>query len=168
MGRNAANDREAAAARARKETFLRALRGEYGTTPKSVAAAAKQAGVERSTVRKWNQDDPVFKEAYDDAFEDGTDIIEDAAIGRAVNGVSTPVYQGGIHVGDKQVYSDGLMQMVLAGRRPERYRTGFEVNTNVNTNNLNAALIDDAQLARAFALLIAQNERKQLNGKDHS
>ena len=75
-----------------------------------------------------------------------------------MQGVQEPVYQGGELVGHKQVYSDRLMELMLQGRRPERF-TKNQVAVQVNNNKVEA---DDAQLARALALLMAEAKSKQL------
>lgn len=61
----------------------------------TVSEAAKGAGVGRRTVYSRLESDEAFKKAYDDAIEQGTDVIEGEATRRAVHGVDEPViYQG--------------------------------------------------------------------------
>jgi Homeodomain-like domain len=79
-------------------------------------------GINRVTVYRWRQNDPSFAQAYSDAMEVGTDLIEEEARRRAVDGYDRPVFQGGTLVGVVRVYSDQLAAMLLRGRRPQIYR----------------------------------------------
>lgn len=88
----------------------------------SVKAAAAAAGVDRTTALRWKNEDPEFRKAWEDAVEAGADVLEDEAFRRARDGVQKPVYQGGELVGHVQEYSDTLMQLLLRGRRPGRYK----------------------------------------------
>jgi hypothetical protein len=55
--------------------------------------------------------------------------MEDEARRRAVEGFLRPVYQGGKHVGDEQVYSDRLMEFLLRARRPTVYRNSVNLSS---------------------------------------
>jgi Homeodomain-like domain len=88
----------------------------------TLAHVRKVLGINRVTVYRWRQVDPSFAVAYTDAMEAGTDLIEDEARRRAVDGYDRPVFQGGKLVGVVRVYSDELAAMLLRGRRPEIYR----------------------------------------------
>jgi hypothetical protein len=57
-------------------------------------------------------------------MEAGTDLIEQEAWRRAVDGYDRPVFQDGELVGLVRAYSDVLLMMLLRGRRPEAYREG--------------------------------------------
>lgn len=158
---------EIAAKRKRQAVFLEALAGKPGSPPQSIARSCRAAGISRSTFKAWRADDQEFADLFEDAFEAGSDELEDVATDRAVHGVTHDVYgrdKDGdpMVVGQKTVYSDTLMQFILTGRRPARYRQG----TDINVMNVNAVSgpADDAQLARALALLVEQAKRKQLNG----
>ena len=87
--------------------FLNALRS--GLT---VTRACIEAEVAFSTVHSWRTHDPEFKAKWDEAMEQGTCRLEDAAVDRAVAG------------------SDRLLIFLLKGRRPEKYRRAPEVNIN--------------------------------------
>jgi len=86
----------------------------------TVGYAADKANISRQTLLEWRKDQN-FNARVEQAIERGTDVIEDEARRRAVDGVSKPVYQGGECVGHVQEYSDALMQMILGGRR-NKYR----------------------------------------------
>jgi hypothetical protein len=87
-----------------KERFLAAL-PKVGT----VMAAARAAGVGRSTVYGWRDEDPDFAAAMDEADEAATQELERVAIARAKR------------------KSDPLMALLLKAKRPEVYRERSEV-----------------------------------------
>jgi len=143
----------------RQTKFIQLVRGVPGQIlPVSIRVACDEVNISRQTYRHWKTRDADFIEIWEDAFADGTDLIEDEATRRAVNGVSEPVYQGGELVGHKQVYSDRLMELILMGRRPERYSKNPQLAVQVNNNIVEAS---DEQLARALALLMAETRAKQ-------
>ena len=65
----------------------------------TLAHVKKVLGINRVTMYRWRQDDPSFAQAYSDAMEAGTDLIEQEARRRAVEGYDRPVYQRGRMVG---------------------------------------------------------------------
>jgi hypothetical protein len=97
-----------------KERFIKAL-----SSGKSPTYAAEQAEVSRSMAYIWRAEDPEFAKAWKNAAAEGIDRIEDEAHRRAVEGVARPVFQGGQKVGEITDYSDGLMTLLLRGRRPD-------------------------------------------------
>lgn len=102
---------------ARERRFLAALRRGV-----SAGAAATEAGISRSTAQDWRADDPDFAARWEDAYEEGTDALEDEARRRAFTGVDTPVFYGGARVGEVRKFSDALLMFLLRNRRPEVYR----------------------------------------------
>lgn len=86
----------------RKGKFLTAL-----AAGSSVAAAASAAGIGRSSAYRW-RDDPAFADPWDNAEEEGVDLLEDAARVRALS----PDMPG----------STATLLFLLRHRRPERYR----------------------------------------------
>lgn len=96
-----------------KARFLSAL-----TQSGVVTDAARGAGVSRDLLYTWRQRDPKFAAAWEDAWEAGTDRMEAEAIRRAVEGVEEPIFQGGVEVGKRRIYSDGLLKFLLQCRRP--------------------------------------------------
>lgn len=88
-----------------------------------IGNACRAVGVSRSTVAKYREEDPAFAEAFADAMEAGVDWLETAAIERAVNGVTEPVFYKGEIVGEIQRYSDSLLSMLLTRKRyPEKIK----------------------------------------------
>jgi hypothetical protein len=99
-----------------KDRLLEGLRQGW-----SIARSASYAGVSRIVAVKWRHDDPDFAAAWFDAVEAGTDLLEDEARDRAVNGYAEPVFFQGELVGERRVVSDQLMALMLKGRRPSVY-----------------------------------------------
>ena len=83
-----------------KERALRAI-----AQGKSVAAAAKAARMSRATLWGLRTKDPEFAARYAEAFEAGTDLLEDSAAAQAKAG------------------QPRLMELLLKARRPHLYRT---------------------------------------------
>lgn len=96
----------------------------------SITGAANVAGIGRRTAYQWRDADPVFSEAWDDAIEAGTDILEDEAHRRAHRGVTRETSIGS---GPRQKfveiteYSDTLAIFLLKARRPDKYRDNVKV-----------------------------------------
>jgi hypothetical protein len=88
----------------------------------TLAHVREVLGINRVTVFRWRQVDPSFAQAYSHAMEAGTDVIEQEARRRAVEGYDRPVFQSGKLAGFERVYSDMLAALLLRGRRPEIYR----------------------------------------------
>lgn len=147
----------AAESAANREQFLQFVAGTHPNAdhPMSLAGAARAIDVHPHTVRRWRKDYPDFEEALQAAMDDGTDLLEDEAMRRAMRGVSEPVYQGGDLVGHKQVYSDTLMQAMLGGRRPEK----FGKNTNIIANQQNNIEAPPTrELAKALMLVMEEQK----------
>lgn len=94
------------------DAFLAAL-AECGI----LSQAAEAAGVDRATVWRRRQDDAEFARACDEAIDMAADKLEAEARRRALEGVEEPVYQQGVLIGTKTVYSDSLLALLLKGRR---------------------------------------------------
>jgi AcrR family transcriptional regulator len=145
-------------------------------TGATVSEAASAAGVSRVTIYRYLQSDAEFKAAFDDAEEQGTDVIEAEATRRAVHGVDEPViYQGtptliGYDSADKpcdtkdprcvrcefftiRKPSDTLAIFLLKGRRPQKFRERFELTGKdggpIKTEEKKVHSIDDLHSALA-------------------
>lgn len=88
----------------------------------SITAAAAKAGMSRRGCYDWRDNDAAFAQAWEDAYEEGSDRLEDEAMRRARDGTLKPVYQQGKMVGKVREYSDHLMNTMLKARRPERFK----------------------------------------------
>lgn len=99
-----------------KPRFLEHLRGCA-----NVSRSAREAGVSRKTVYKERDNSETFREAWDDAIEEGLDYLEEEARRRAFEGTLKPVFYKGDEVGYVREFSDTLTIFLLKGRRPEIY-----------------------------------------------
>lgn len=93
----------------------------------NVTTAAKAAGVNRSFAYEAKHKDPAFAMQWQEAWDSAIDLLEQEAWRRAVQGVRKPVFQGGARVGWIREYSDALLQQLLKGHLPARYRERVQV-----------------------------------------
>ena len=101
----------------KEDVFLQSL-----SEGMSVSASCQKASVPRRTVYEWRDRSESFKAAWEAAVEEGTDLLEDEARRRAVQGTEKPVFYQGIQCGSIREYSDTLLIFTLKARRPTKYR----------------------------------------------
>lgn len=164
MGKNTANQRAHEKSLVVRAELLDLIRGNPARKqpPLSVRAACDALGISRRTPITWCQQDPAFAQAYDDAKEDGIDILEDEANRRAM-GIEEDVFGVGedgepFVVGKKVRYSDDLLKFMLAGRRAAVFRPNNQINTQVNVALEGPS---DRDVAKALALLVEEVKQKQ-------
>lgn len=127
----------------KKRAFLAAF-GKLGNM-----TAAAEGLVDRSTVYDWIESDPKFAEAFRLAKEEAGDRLEEEARRRAHDGWLEPVFSKGVRAWDgvdedgnvvhpeseravrvvpalMRKYSDRLLEILLKGAKPEKYRERFE------------------------------------------
>jgi hypothetical protein len=99
----------------------------------SVIRAAAAVDVARRTLYEWRAKDPEFAQAWDEAWEQGTDFLEQIALDRAEKG------------------SDLLLIFLMKGRRPGRYRDNVrhEVDAKLTIDVADARL----ELAKRFGMI---------------
>ena len=102
--------------------FLAALAEGHSPT-----GAARLARISRSQVTHWRDTDPVFAECWAQAYQAGTEFMEEEAHRRAVFGTEEPVWYQGVQVGTVRKPSDRLMELMLKARAPEKYRERVDV-----------------------------------------
>lgn len=131
-----------------RELFLEALAGGA-----SITRSAQAAAVGRTTVYEWREADEAFAAAWDDALEAGSDLLEDEARRRAVEGVERPVVaMGKIARNDDgtvlkiREYSDTLLAMMLKAKKPKEYRDRLDVNAKHSGGLTLNVTSDDASL----------------------
>jgi hypothetical protein len=114
-------------ARPWQKGFLAVLR-ESG----NVRLACDAAQIDRSTAYARRNVDEAFAAAWEHALSEAADLLEAEAWRRAYDGWDEPVYgrvgkdQDG-QVGIVRKYSDSLMNTLLKGHKPEKYRERHEV-----------------------------------------
>lgn len=144
----------------KREKFLIAL-----GSGASVTRAAVIAGWSRQSAYNYRKDDEEFAAEWDEAVEEGTDLLEDEARRRATEGLvqykfdkhgdplQNPV-TGGPYF--ERQYSDTLLIVLLKSRRPNKYRdnTRHEI-TGKNGGKIEAVIeatvTDYRQAASALA-----------------
>jgi hypothetical protein len=62
-----------------------------------------------------------FRQAWNAAFDHAMHRLEEAALSRAVNGVSRPIFYHGEQIGEWREYDDPLAMFLLRYRRPQRF-----------------------------------------------
>jgi hypothetical protein len=106
----------------REERFLAAL-AETG----NVVRACLRERVSRSWLYELRSRDEAFAKRWDEAAQQGADVLEEEAYRRAMEGTSKPVFYKGKLVRTRVVeYSDTLLIFLLKGARPEKYRDNWK------------------------------------------
>jgi hypothetical protein len=92
----------------------------------SITKAAAAAKVDRTIHYRWLHNE-AYKAAFAAAQEEAAQVLEDEAVRRATEGTLEPVYYQGLKVGAVRRYSDGLMQFLLRGFKPQKYSAKAEI-----------------------------------------
>lgn len=159
----------------RSHIFLKA----YAETG-SITRASQAAQINRSMHYRRMEQDPAYKAAFQVAHEIAVAVLEDEAIRRAVEGVEEPVvYKGeftflpkvdeeGVLVLDAEgnpikgkplvirKYSDQLLQFLLRGAKPEKYRERFQHDGTINHRHKFEGQLED--LLAVFRMLTTTEE----------
>lgn len=93
----------------------------------TVSAGADAISVTRQALYQHREVSDDFRTAWDDAVDEGADVLEAEAFRRAVKGVEEPIYHNGHAIDTVWKYSDTLLIFLLKGRRPEKYRDNYKV-----------------------------------------
>src|SRR4249920_3887094 len=88
--------------------FIRLL-GEGCT----IQGAARELGIHPNAVYDYRKRHPEFADAWDVAYAQGTDLLEEEAQRRGVSGWDEPVFYQGEMVGAIRRYSDALLITML-------------------------------------------------------
>ena len=78
--------------------------------------AATLAGYTRSTAYRYRAADPTFAVAWDDAYEAGSDWLEDELQRRSHDGWDEPVFYKGEVCGHVRQFSDTLLLLAWSSR----------------------------------------------------
>ena len=104
------------------------------TAGEAVGQAARAAGISRAVAYTWKTEDNEFSSAWNDAVEEGIDMLETIAYRRAVEG------------------NDGLLTMYLKCRRAERW----------NPQTVERHIIDGRNVNQPITLQEALSEMTRL------
>ena len=100
-----------------RKTFLNQL-SQSG----NVTIAAESIRMSRARLYRIKRGNPRLSKAWDEAVEEACDRLEQEALRRAVDGYKRPIYQKGMLVGHEIMYSDKLLQFLLTGNKPAKFR----------------------------------------------
>lgn len=113
----------------------------------SVAVAARAAGYQdTSTLKRYRRENEAFAEAWEQAVDDGIDVLEEELLRRAVHGVKKPLLYKGEIVAYETVRSDSNLQFALRAANPDKYREnvrGGNMSVNFGIAFLPAAAKDE-------------------------
>jgi hypothetical protein len=116
------------------EALEEALIACHGDLP----SAARRVRVPLRQVHLWTAADPEVYNRVREAQIIGWQALESVAYKRAVRGIKEDVYYQGLVVGQRKVYSDGLLSQLLKARVPAfntdaaaQQRSPVSVNVNV-------------------------------------
>jgi hypothetical protein len=111
------------------ERFLEALRAGW-----TVTHAAERAGVHRRRFYEARDDDEAFAAEWSEAWEQGTDRLEDELKRRAFDGYDESTYDGaGELIRRVHRYDNTGLVKLLGARRPEKFRDGATVEVQAPT-----------------------------------
>lgn len=91
--------------------------------------ASREAGVARQRIYEWLDSDPAFRHEFELARETAHDALEAEAFRRGVEGWDEPVFYQGERVGEIRRYSDRMLELLLRGARPAKYKPGADGST---------------------------------------
>ena len=112
----------------------------------SITKAAEAAQIDRAMHYRRLKKDPKYKAAFEASHEIAVEGLEEEAHRRAVLGIEEPVFWQGMlckHKDSKtgrivtttvRKYSDSLLQFLLRGAKPQRYRERFQADVTANIN----------------------------------
>lgn len=136
----------------KSQDFIRALR----ETNCNVSKASRISGLRPSEADSLRARCEYFAQAWEDAYNEVTDKLEEAGLRRAIDGVEEEIYWKGIRVGSKRSYSDTILNMMLQGRRSNVYKN----RTAAELSGPNGGPIETADLSWAKDKLKAMMEKR--------
>lgn len=98
----------------------------------NVTLAAQACGISSGTAYRHRKEDIIFAERWDEALQEGIDLLEAKAHQRAFEGIDEPVFYQGMEVGSVRKYSDGLTMFLLKAHRPDKYRDRSQIDSNIS------------------------------------
>lgn len=92
----------------------------------NVTWALKKAKAGRGWVYRWRQEDPDFRDVFEEARKCGIEVLKDEAHRRAYEGINEPVFYQGEEVARIRKYSDTLLMFLIKQADPS-YREHFQI-----------------------------------------
>ena len=104
----------------------------------NVTQAAKDVGIARRTAYQSYHSSKEFRDEWDNAEKEATEVLASEARRRGFEGFDKPVFQGGKQVGVVREYSDTLLIFLMKARDPQTYRerTSIEHSGNLTVRTL--------------------------------
>jgi hypothetical protein len=128
-----------------RDTFLEALSAGW-----SVVHAAQRAGVNKRRFYEVRDADEAFASAWEEALEEGTQVLENELHRRAVEGYDEETWDGkGNLIRRVRRYSPALLIFSLKARRPDVYRDQVQVNAGGQVTFVLDSLLDRARRLEA-------------------
>lgn len=131
----------------------------------NVTLAARAGGVSRRRAYQVRDEEPDFAKLWDDALQEGIDLLEHEAQRRAFEGTNKPVFYQGYECGTVREYSDTLTIFLLKAHRPDKFRETSKVELSgslelrtMTDDEIEAELAQLAALEAAGALGRAQDD----------
>jgi len=129
----------------------------------NTSGASVVSGVSVRQHKEWLRSDWAYAADYDEALTMAAHALETEARRRAL-GYSAPVWYKGKKVGEEKVYSDSLLQFLLKGALPEKYReaqVGAQVNVKVEMTE-EAAEARERRLNELLSELVTEAEYEEV------
>lgn len=103
---------------AKQQVFIQALAASG-----CVREAAAAAGIHAATAYRLRAEPAArsFRAAWEHALEFAVSRLAEAVLGRAIHGVSRPIFYKGEQVGERRYYDERLAQFILRARDPVRF-----------------------------------------------
>ncbi len=128
-------------------SFLRAY-ARLGT----IRNAARVIGFTRRCLVDALNSRPDFRLAFEDAKQEFIERMEDESIRRAVKGINRGIYYQGVRVAVEKEFSDSLMQFLLKGNAPHKYRERID-------QRVTGAVMHSSSFASIVREALTDNER---------
>lgn len=119
-----------------KALFLERLRKTCNVT-----MSCKAINITRRRIYYAKNAQPDFSDDWDAAIAEGTDMLESEARRRAVDGYEEPVFYQGEQVGVIRRYSDRMLELLLKGHLPEKYKDRVQHTGDVGVDVTEQALL---------------------------
>lgn len=124
-----------------QRTYLAALRIKGNVT-----LACRAARVSATIINRYRGEDEFFNSLCEESLKFNDDLVEGRAYQLGVEGYMEPVFQGGICVGQKRIFSERMLEIMLKSRKPNKFDTGKKLNI-TTSGGASAPMMEVAQVA---------------------
>ena len=131
--------------------FVRVLR-ETG----NVTTSAKACGKTTMNFYDHKRKNPEFSKAWDEAYQESGDKLEQEAWRRAHDGVEEAMMYQGRQVGVRRLYSDRLIEFLLTGIKPEKYAHRYKAELTGREGKPLIPEVSMIEVARRLSYILTQ------------